>query len=184
MGVKDDDPAMTTIDLDDWLPDARLRVRHERASSRATPEELWTAAMAVRIAETGLLGKLIRWRIPGTPRNLSFVELFTQPPFVVLHEAEHTLVSGLVGKIWTLRRDYPELHGPDEFRAWNRSGTARVCFAHWIGAGSTLVSEVRVEAIGFQGRLGVAAVSPIVRRFGSLVGSEGLEAAIRRAERT
>ena len=173
---------MAMIDLDDWLPDAGMRLRHERTSSAATPDELWHAANAVTVGETGLLGRLIRWRIPGTPRELSFGELFTQPPFVVLQRDDHAVVSGLVGRIWTLRRDYPRLTGPAQFRAWDRSGTARVCFAHWVTPDATLVSEARVEAIGFQGRLGVGAVSPLVERFGVLVGSEGLGAAIRRAE--
>jgi hypothetical protein len=175
---------MAMIDLDEWLPDARLRVRHERASTRATPDELWEAANAVTLRETGMLGGLIRWRIPGTSRDLSFGELFTQPPFVVLAQQDHAVVSGLVGRIWTPRRDYPRLTGPAQFRAWDRSGTARVCFAHWVTSDATLISEVRVEAIGLQGRIGVGAVSPLVRRFGGLVGSEGLQAAIRRAERT
>jgi hypothetical protein len=173
------------IDLDDWLPNANLRLRHERASASASAQQLWDAAMAVRVSETGVLGNLIRWRIPGTPRELSFGELFTQPPFAVLQQSEHTLVSGLVGRIWTLRRDYPALSGPAQFRAWDRGGTARVCFAHAVverGDSAVLISEARVEALGFQGRLGVRAVAPLVRRFGGLVGSEGLQAAIRRAE--
>ena len=173
---------MDVIDLDDWLPDAGLRLRHERASQCAGADQLWQAAMAVTVGETGMLGGLIRWRIPGTSRNLSFGELFTQPPFVVLRRDEHALVSGLVGRIWTLRRDYPVLQGPEDFRAWDRGGTARVCFAHWVTEDSVLVSEARVQPIGLQGRLGVGAVAPLVKRFGSLVGSEGLAAAVRRAE--
>ena len=34
---------------------------------------------------------------------------------MVLQEEEHALVSGLVGRIWTLRRDYPQLGSPEEF---------------------------------------------------------------------
>jgi hypothetical protein len=49
--------------------------------------------------------------------------------------------------------------------------------------GSILSVEVRVQAIGAQGRLGVSAVRPLVRAFGGLVGSEGIGAAVRRAER-
>jgi hypothetical protein len=47
-----------------------------------------------------------------------------------------------------------------------------------------LLTEARVEPIGVQGRIGVAAVAPLVHSFGGLVGSEGLAAAVRRAERT
>ncbi len=42
---------------------------------------------------------------------------------------------------------------------------------------------MRVEAIGAQGRVGVAAVRPLVSAFGALIGNDGLEAAVRRAER-
>ena len=171
------------IDLDDWLPRASLCLRHERSSRRATRDQLWEAANAVTVGETGVLGGLIRWRIPGTPRELSFGELFAQPPFVVLQREDHAIVSGLVGRIWTLRRDYPQLTGPAQFRAWDRSGTARVCFGHCVTDNGVLVSEARVEPIGFYGRLGVGAVLPLIKRFGTLVGSEGLQAAIRRAER-
>src|SRR5204862_230013 len=67
----------------------------------------------------------------------------------VLAEGERWSVSGLCGRLWTLRRDYPQLHGADEFRAWEEPGTARVLIAHWIepagDAGAALVSESRVE---------------------------------------
>ena len=40
-----------------------------------------------------------------------------------------------------------------------------------------------MRAIGAQGRLGLAAVRPLVKRFQQLVGSEGIAAAVRLAER-
>jgi len=46
-----------------------------------------------------------------------------------------------------------------------------------------LASETRVQALGVQGRVGVAAVRPLVSAFHNLVGSEAIEAAVRRAER-
>ena len=95
-------------------------------------------------------------------------------------------MSGLVGRIWTLRRDYPRLNDPGQFRGWSRRGTARVLIANWVDQGehasSTLTSEARVEAIGTQGRMGVAAVRPLVKTFQNLIGSDGIEAAVRRAE--
>jgi hypothetical protein len=172
--------------LDEWISRPALRVAH-RVESSATPEQLWSAARGVSLAETGLLGRLVRWRIPGLERDESYDALFREPPFVVLDEGERALVSGLVGRIWTLRRDYPELHGAEAFRAWSARGTARVVFAHWavpLSAGSAALQiEVRVEPFGTQGRLGVAAVRPIVRRFQHLVASEGIRAAVARAER-
>jgi hypothetical protein len=128
-----------------------------------------------------MLGRLVRWRIPGTPADISFDEMFRRPPFMVLDEPGQALISGLVGRIWTLRRDYPTLRDPEEFRAWDTSGTARVLFANWVEDGA-LVSETRVQAFGVQGRIGVRAVSPLVRGFQHLIGSDGIEAAVRLAE--
>ncbi len=176
-----------TPDLDRWLPSPTLRVAHSRRST-ASVEELWEAARSVRVGEAALLGRLIRWRIPGTSAQVTFDELFRQPPFLVLDsEHELALVSGLVGRIWTLRRDYPRLSDPAQFRDWSQRGTARVVFANWVsddGDGrSRLSSEARVDAIGVQGRVGVSAVRPLVSAFQNLIGSDGLSAAVRQAER-
>jgi hypothetical protein len=171
--------------LDRWVADPALRVAHRR-HSEADPDRLWTAAQSVRIDDAQLLGRLVRWRIPGTPGELTFDEMFRRPPFLALDNGERLLVAGLVGRIWTLRRDYPELSGPDEFSHWSAAGTARVLFANWVQAdsdgGATLCSEVRVEAFGPQGRLGLATVRPLVRAFQQLIGSDGISAAVRRAE--
>jgi hypothetical protein len=171
-------------DLDYWLPKPSIRVAHRR-QTKAPPDRLWEAAQTVRLRDARRLGRLIRWRIPGLAADLTFDEMFRAPPFIVLSEdSGRALVSGLVGRIWTLRRDYPTLDDPDEFRAWSTSGTARVLFANWIedGGPTELHAEVRVEAIGAQGRVGVAAVKPLVRAFGSLIASDGIEVAARRAE--
>jgi hypothetical protein len=180
-----DRAARVRPDLDEWLSDAALRVKY-RVESSASAAELWTAARDVRLSETPMLGRLVRWRIPGLEPGLRYDGLFREPPFVVLEEGDQRLVSGLVGRIWTLRCDYPELRSPDEFRDWSERGTARVVFAHWAEELSAhraaLASEVRVHPIGAQGSIGVAAVRPIVRTFGHLVGSEGIRAAVRRAE--
>lgn len=171
-------------DLDSWLPAPTIRVSHRR-ESHASPDDLYEAARAVRLSDTALLGRLVRWRIPGLARDLTFDDLFRQPPFMVLEEAEHVLVSGLVGRIWTLRRDYPRLPSADAFRDWSQAGTARVVIANWVERtphGGALAAEARVEAVGVQGRLGVRAVRPIVGAFQNLVGSEGIAAAVRRAE--
>jgi hypothetical protein len=174
-------------DIDSWLPNPGLRVEHRRESD-VDPGRLWQAARKVRLSDAGRLGRLVRWRIPGTRADISFEELFQNPPFTVLDgDGEQALVSGLVGRIWTLRRDYPELSDPEEFKSWGARGTARVTFAHWIEPApddrSALVSEVRVDAIGSQGRLGLAAVRPLVSAFQNLIGSEGIAAAVKLAER-
>jgi hypothetical protein len=173
-------------DLDHWIAKPSMRVAHRRESD-ATPERLWEASREVKLADTRRLGRIIRWRIPGLPADLTFDEMFRAPPFLVLSEDDgHSLISGLVGRIWTLRRDYPRLSDPEEFRAWSTSGSARVLFANWVedaeDGGAAIQSEVRVEAIGTQGRIGVAAVRPLVSAFGSLVGSDGIAVAVRLAE--
>ena len=173
-----------TPDLDRWIGDPSIRVSYRRETS-VSADRLWEAAREVRLSDARRLGRLIRWRIPGLAPDLTFDAMFRAPPFMVLEEDPgRLLVSGLVGRIWTLRRDYPELRDPEEFRDWSSSGTARVAFANWItGSDPTeLHAEVRVDAIGMQGGIGVAAIRPLVRTFGSLVGSDGIEAAIRRAE--
>lgn len=174
-------------ELDHWLAKPTIRVAHHREST-ASPEQLWDAARAVRLRDTRLLGRLVRLRIPGVPADRTFDELFREPPFVVLvEEPGQAVISGLVGRIWTLRRDYPKLRDPEEYRHWDTPGSARVLFANWIEGTTTgravLSSEARVEAIGLQGRLGVAAVRPLITTFHQLIGSEGIAAAVRDAER-
>ena len=171
--------------LDEWISKPTLRVAYRRDSA-APPEQLWEAARSVRLRDTRLLGRLVRWRIPGLSPSLSFDEMFRNPPFIALVDGDDRLVAGLVGRIWTLRRDYPQPSTAEEFRGWSSSGTAQVVFANWIepaGEGTALHSETRVRAIGAQGRVGVAAVRPLVSAFAGLVGSDGLEAAVRAAER-
>ncbi len=117
---------------------------------------------------------------------MRFDAMFRQPPFAVLDEGELALVSGLVGRIWTLRRDYPEIGDPEEFRGWRAAGTAKVVFAHWVEPngerGSMLRSETRVKAYGAQGRLGLASVRPLISGFQHLVATDALAGAVRRAE--
>ena len=176
---------LVKAELDEWLPQPNLRVAHRRAST-ASPARLWQAAGEMRLDDTPVLGRLVRWRIPGLADGLRFEELLREPPFMVLAEHDRALVSGLVGRIWTLRRDYPQLDGPEAFRAWSESGTARVVLATWVqeeDGHAVLHSEARVEAIGAQGRVGVAAVRPLVTGFQNLIGTEALRAAVRRAER-
>ncbi|HTX46767.1 MAG TPA: hypothetical protein VMD48_10825, partial [Solirubrobacteraceae bacterium] len=114
-------------------------------------------------------------------------ELFRNPPFIVLDgDQPGALLSGLVGRIWTLRRDYPQLSEPEQFQAWSTTGTVKVLLSNWIepaeGARTALVSESRVLALGVQGRIGLGLVRPLIAAFGDLIGSEGLRAAVALAE--
>lgn len=174
-------------DLERWLPNPAVCVVHSRESS-ASADELWAAARAVRVCDARLLGRLIRWRIPGVPADLTYDELFRRPPFMVLDgDQDHALVSGLVGRIWTIRRDYPHLSDPEEFRDWRTPGTARVVFANWLSEAASgrtrLTSEVRLDTSGTQGRIGLAAVRPLIASFNGLIGTDAIAAAVRGAER-
>ena len=175
----------TRPDLDAWLPDPQIRTSHRRRAD-AEPAALWRAAQTVRVSDAPRLGRVLRWRIPGTPGDLSFQEVFRRYPFTVLTAGEDWSVSGLCGRPWSLRRDYPRLSGPDQFRAWDEPGTVRILFAHWIeaadGGGAELVSESRVDAVDRRGRRRMRALWAAVGRFEGLIGREALAAAARRAE--
>jgi hypothetical protein len=175
-------------ELDTWLAKPAVRVSH-RWESSADPDRLWEAARSIELRDTRMLGRLVRWRIPGVPSAETFDQLFREPPFLVLtEEHERALISGLVGRIWTLRRDYPTLSGTDEFQAWSKSGTAKVVFANWVEdgrrGGAVLRSEARVQAFGVQGRVGLGSVRPMIRGFQQLVANDAMAAAVRRAEST
>ena len=149
--------------LNDWLPDATVRTGHRR-SANAGPDALWKAATGIRLGETRRLGRLVGWRIPGVKPSQTYAELFREYPFTVLDESEHGLVSGLVGRIWTLARDYPALEGPD------------------AGDGAEVCSEARVEPVDTVARLRLKAIWTVVGPFERLVGAEPLALAVRRAE--
>src|ERR1035441_8991360 len=141
-------PADKPPDLDRWIRAPALRVSHQRETGVAV-DELWHAAQSVRVNDTPVLGRLVRWRIPGLASGVRFDQLFREPPFMVLEEGDGWLVSGLVGRIWTLRRDYPRLQSADEFHDWSQRGTARVVIANWVHArpsgGAVIGAEARVQ---------------------------------------
>jgi hypothetical protein len=118
---------------------------------------------------------------------VSFRDLFREYPFAVIAEGTHWSVSGMCGRIWTLRRDYPRIEGADEFLAWQELGTVRVVLAHWTerdGPGrNSLVSEARIKPVDGQARLRLRALWAIVGHFERFIGSEVLRAAVGDAER-
>jgi hypothetical protein len=174
-----------TPDLTRWLPDPILRSVHRREAD-APLAALWSAAASVALSECRLLGRLVRWRIPGLPADLTYHQLFRTQPFVLLEETASSSVSGLCGQIWTLRRDYPCLDGPAAFEDWQTPGTVRVLFAHWAEpAGrdrAALVSEVHIEAIDSAAGRGLRIVRPLISAFEGLIDREPLAIAARRAE--
>jgi hypothetical protein len=179
-------PSLPAARLDAWLSDPAIRTLHRRAAV-ARPAELWSAARSVRLSDTRSLGHLVRWRIPGTPRDQPFHELLSRYPFTLLEEEDGShSVSGLCGRIWTLTRDYPRLAGPEEFAGWSEPGTARVLLAHWIEAGADgtadLVSEARVAPTDGAAARRLRALWTVIGPFERLIGLEPLAIAARRAE--
>lgn len=177
--------AVTTPQLERWLPSHQVRTHHQRPA-QADPAALWDAAQRVCISETRSLGRLVRWRIPGVRTTQTFTDMFRAYPFTLLDEGESHSISGLCGKIWTLARDYPRLDGPEDFRAWAEPGTVRVLFAHWVepvDGGAELFSEARVQPVDRSAALRLRALWTVIGGFEKLVGAEALTIAVREAER-
>src|SRR6185503_634734 len=55
---------MARRNLDHWIADPAVRVRHSRTAD-AAPDALWRAAEDVRLSDTRLLRRVVRWRLPG-----------------------------------------------------------------------------------------------------------------------
>ena len=176
---------MSSSYLDRWLPRPAIRTQHRRAST-ADADALWRAALGLRLSDTRALGRVIRWRIPGTAADQSFGELFRAYPFTVLEEDTNLLISGLCGRIWNMARDYPTLGGPAGFSDWHEPGTVRVAFAHWTApcpAGrAELASEARVQPVDRAAAVRLGVLWRMVGPFDRLVGGEALTTAVRRAE--
>jgi hypothetical protein len=174
-------------DLDRWLPDPQVRTRH-RLSAEAGADQLWHAAETVRLRDAPTLGRAVRWRIPGTTSDLPFRDLFRQYPFAVIDEGDRWSVSGMCGRIWTLRRDYPRIAGAEDFLGWDERGTVRVLLAHWIeredSGQNALVSEARIKPVNGQAGLRLRALWAVVGHLERLIGGEALRVAAGRAVQT
>jgi hypothetical protein len=173
-------------ELDSWLPRPHISVRHRRVAA-VEAAALWAAARSTRLSDAGQLGRLVRLRIPGLAPELTFDAMFHATPFTVLQESKYALLSGLVGRIWTLRRDYPTLTEPQSFLEWSERGTVKVLFANWVepvDAGrAALASETRIATVDRWSRIGLAAVRPLILSSHRLISSDGFDAALRRAQR-
>jgi hypothetical protein len=170
------------VDIDHWLDDPDLRTHHRREAP-APPEALWAAAESVRVRDCRVLGRLIPMRVPGVRSQATFGELFREPPFTPLEEGPDFLLSGLCGRIWTIRGGFDPLDAPEDFLSWSVPGTARVLFAHWVeptDRGSALVSEARVDAVDRRAARYLRALEPFVATFQGFIAIEPLRIAVQR----
>lgn len=171
------------MNLDEWVSAPAVRTHHRRRCE-CPPDVLWRAAGTVRLRDCRLLGRLVQARIPGLRSGSTFRAVFSAYPFRPLEEGERYQLTGLCGRIWTVRRDFGELRSPEDFRAWSKAGTVRVLFANWAeptARGSALVSEVRVGPVDRRARLNLRTIGPFIAAFQGLVGTEALNAAVSRA---
>ena len=161
-----------------------MRTRHVRAS-RADADGLWRAATGVRLRDCRVLGRLVSRRLGIGDESLTFAGLFGTAPFVLLEQGPTWALSGLCGRIWSVRGELGRLERPDAFHDWREPGTVRVLFAHWAApsrAGAELHSEVRVAPGDRRAALRLAALEPFIGGFQSLIGREALALAARRAD--
>ncbi len=175
---------MSEPDLNAWLADPRIRTRHQRVA-RSDDDTLWEEARKVRIGESGVLGRLICWRIPQAADHQTYEQMFTRPPFVVLESGERRLLVGVCGRIWSAKPRLASLDGPEAFRRWTAPGTVRVLFAQWAerhAGGAMLISEVRVHPVDRRAAIALTALSPFISRFQALIGTEPLRLAVARSE--
>ncbi|MFL5896623.1 MAG: hypothetical protein ACJ76Z_16110 [Thermoleophilaceae bacterium] len=172
--------------LDDWLPQHNIRLRHARVA-RASPDDLWQAAVELRISDTPTMRRLIGWRLgPHTPSaDTTYRELFRSGVFTLLEEGERFSVSGLAGRIWTPSGDYANFETPADYREYAVPGTAKVAVMTAVrehDRGSEIVSESRVRVHGRRTRVVFRGFWAFIRPFSRFVPTEVLAAAVRRAE--
>ena len=172
--------------IDDWLPGCHAKMHFAR-TSRVSPDELWAAAQAVRIRDAPRLARTIRWRLGrhAPPPETTFEEFFRTGIFMLLEEGERLYISGVAGRIWAPAGPYAQFETAAEYREWRRRGTAKVVVKTEVrphARGSEIVNEAHVWCADRRTQLIFrpfwAVVSPLAR----FVYSEGLTAAVRRAE--
>lgn len=177
-------PADAVPDLEAWLPAAMVRTSHRR-ESRADTEALWSAASTVRLRDCRVLGRLLSRRLAAGDPDTTFEALFRTPPFVLLEAGATWALSGLCGRIWTVRGELGRVRDPQAFRDWSEPGTVRVLFAHWAApraGGAALHSEVRVAPVDRRAGRYLRALGPFIGACQGLIGIEPLSVAVRRAE--
>jgi hypothetical protein len=177
---------VTTAEVQSWLPGCHARIHHARTST-ATPDDLWDAAQAVRLRDAPRLNRLIRWRLGkhAPPPDTTFEEFFRTGIFMLLEEGERLYISGVAGRIWAPSGDYAQFETAGEYREYRARGTAKVVVKTEVlehERGSQIVNEARVWCADRRTQMVFRPFWTVVRPFAHFVSSDGLAAAVRRAE--
>jgi hypothetical protein len=177
---------VSTTQVQDWLPGCHARVHHARVA-RASPEQLWEAAQAVRLRDAPRLGRLIRWRLGkhAPPPDTTFEEFFRTGIFMLLEEGERLYISGVAGKIWAPSGDYAEFETAGEYREYRRRGTAKVVVKIEVREherGSQIITEARVWCADRRTEMIFRSFWAVVAPLARFIYSDGFAAAVRRAE--
>jgi hypothetical protein len=175
-----------TPPLEDLVPKTHTRLRYARRST-AHPDDLWDAARTIRLQDAPRLNRLVRWRLGrhAPPADTTFEDFFRSGVFTLLEEGERYSVSGVAGRIWSPSGDYQRFETAADYMDYDRRGTAKVVLATWVHEhpdGSEIVSEARIWLSDRRAQVIFRPFWALVQPFARFIGSEGLAAAVRRAE--
>jgi hypothetical protein len=177
---------VNTTEVQDWLPGCHARLHLARAS-RATPEELWSAAQAIQLRDAPRLARLIRWRLGkhAPPPETTFEEFFRTGIFMLLEEGDRLYISGVAGKIWAPSGDYAQFETAGEYREYRARGIAKVVVKTEVREherGSQIVSDARVWCADRRTQLIFRPFWTVVHPLARFIYSDGFAAVVRRAE--
>jgi hypothetical protein len=155
--------------------------------STASRDELWDAALSIRLRDSPRLGRLIRWRLGrhAPPPDTTFEEFFRTGIFMLLEEGERLFISGVAGKIWAPSGDYAEFETAGEYREYRPRGIAKVVLKIDVTEherGSQIVSEAWVWCADRRTQLIFRPFWALVAPLARFIYSEGFAVAVKRAE--
>jgi hypothetical protein len=183
--------------LDAWLPDAPF-CDSITLASRAPADGVMRAAWEVTPREMPLATALGTLRyLPGRltgrgPEQLALDDSFLRAVLaggtIVLEEAPHEVVLGMIGRLHRLRDQEPVvLRSPDEFRAFAAADHEKLAMSlraiAMSDGGSVLVLEHRTTPLDAAAQRRFARYWRVIRPGGALVTRQLLRAIARRAER-
>ena len=191
VGARGDDRARKAAvapDLNLWLDRPALRIVHRRAS-RASAEQLWSAALEIELGEVGCWGGSFAGASPALAAEQSVRAAFRYPaPFLGTRAARKAEPA----RAWSVRSGpaarLPRAGGPEEFRDWSRRGTARVVFAPtgWQATDARLLGvdhvESRFRPLAPRAHGAAAVRAPWFAPSAPSSAPRGSQAAVRRAE--